>query len=177
MSSSGQLYGTPQYAYTANFSVKVTDNQGRSAVTPFTIYGSGSSGAGVLGVSTYKSGQLIKENGTIYIVYRGLKNGFANWGAFSGFGFSLNNVMDVGNSGLVDSGYTLSTSNASHPWGAWVKSGATVYFVHETGIIPIPDWNTFLNNGGQANWIITANWRDLQLPRLSPMSYSDARVN
>ena len=175
LSSSGLLYGTPQYAYAANFGVRVTDNQGRSGITPFTINGSGT-GGGVLGTSTYKNGQLIKEGNTVYIVYRNTKSDFANSGAFTGFGFKFANVVDVGSSGLPGSGYTISTSNTSHPWGAWIKSGQTVYFVHEQGLVPVPDWNTFLNNNGQANLIVNANLQDFQLQMLSPMVGSDSRL-
>lgn len=178
LSTYGVLSGVPQYAYTTNFSVRVTDSQGRSGVTPFTIYGSGSGAGsgGVLGASTYKNGQLIKEGGTIYIVYRNMKSGFATFTAFIGFGFKLSNVIDVGNSGLANSGYIISTSNTSHPWGTWIKSGQTVYFMHETGLIPVPDWDTFINNGGQADFIVKANLRDFQLPILSVMVFDDARL-
>ena len=181
LSTSGLLYGVPQYAITVNFSVRATDSQGRGGSMPFTVYGAGStgsgiSGGGVLGASIYKNGQLIKEGGTIYIVYRNLKTGFANWSAFTGFGFSVNNVLNAGSSGLANSGYIISTSYAAHPWGSWVKSGNAVYFVHEQGLIPIPDWNTFLNNGGQGSWIVGANFYDLQLPMLSPMTFDDARL-
>ena len=131
---------------------------------------------GVLGASTYKNGQLLKEGGTIYIVYRNSKTGFANFPAFSGFGFSLSNVLDAGYVSIPSSGYVISTSNASHPWGSWIKSGNTVYFAHEQGLIPVPDWNTFLNNGGQANLIVNSNQYDFYVPMLSPMTWNDSRL-
>jgi hypothetical protein len=172
LSSSGQIYGTVNNAQNANFTVRVNDNYGRSGSMNFVL-----NTPSVLGTSAYKNGQLIKEGGTIYIVYRNQKSGFANLPAFQGFGFKLSNVMDISNSGLSNSGFVITTSNASHPWGSWVKSGQTVYFVHESGLVPVPDWNTFLNNNGQAHLIVDANIKDFALPILSPMVWSDGRLN
>jgi hypothetical protein len=140
-------------------------------------YPGGSSGSGgVLGASSYPNGSLISEGPTVYIVYKNTKTPFASSFAFTGLGFSFNNVLAVGNSGLAGSGYIISTPYARHPWGSWVKSGSTVYFVDESGLIPIPDWNTFLNNGGQANLIVAANSYDFKLPILAPMTTGDSRL-
>lgn len=133
-------------------------------------------GSNVLGASVYANGQLISENGTVYIVYKNTKTGFASAGAFTGLGYKFTSVLSVGNSGLVDSGYIIRSSYVSHPWGAWVKSGNTVYFVHEAGLIPVPDWSTFTGNGGQADFIVSANPADMSLPILSTMAYSDSRL-
>jgi len=138
--------------------------------------GGGLTYPGVLGASTYSNGQLISENGTVYMVYKNTKTGFVSASVFTSLGFKFANVIEVGSSGLTDSGYLIRNSYSSHPWGTWVKSGSTVYFVHEQGLIPVPDWNTFLNNGGQASFIVSANSYDLALPRLSNMTYSDYRL-
>ena len=138
--------------------------------------GSGSSGSGVLGAVTYPNGSLISENGTIYITYKNTKTGFASAWAFLGLGFKFSNVLAVDNSGLVDSGYTVTTRYVRHPWGSWVKSGNTIYFVHETGLIPVPDWSTFLQNGGQAAQIVPANLYDFKLPILSALAAGDSRL-
>jgi len=175
LSTSGQLFGTPQYNLPANFSVRVTDSYGRNGVAYFTITPTGGSG-GVLGTSTYNNGQLISEAGTVYIVYKNTKIGFANAAAFTGLGFNFNQVINVGFSGLATSGYIISTSNSAHPWGAWIKSGQTVYFAHELGLIPVPDWNTFLNNGGNSNLIVPANSYDFQRSVLSVMVNGDSRL-
>ena len=127
--------------------------------------------------STYANGQLISEGSTVYIVYKNTKTAFSSASAFLGLGFSFNNVLAVGNSGLAESGYTVTKANASHPWGTWIKnSGNTVYFVGDLGLIPVPNWNTFLNNGGQAGFIVPANSYDFSLPILSPMTLNDPRL-
>jgi len=134
-------------------------------------------GGGVLGASTYANGQLISEGSTVYIVYKNTKTAFANSSVFSGLGFSFGNVLAVGSSNLINSSHTVTTIYSSHPWGSWVKnSGNTVYFVHDQGLIPVPDWNTFLNNGGQSAMIVSANSYDFRLPILSPMVSSDPRL-
>jgi Bacterial Ig-like domain (group 2) len=134
-------------------------------------------GGGVLGASTYANGQLISEGSTVYIVYKNTKTAFANSSVFFGLGYSFGNVLQVGSSNLVNSSHTVTTIYSSHPWGSWVKnSGNTVYFVHDQGLIPVPDWNTFLNNGGQSNMIVSANTYDFRLPILSPMVSSDPRL-
>ncbi len=138
-------------------------------------YPSGS-GSSVLGVSIYANGQLISENGTVYIVYQNTKTGFVSAAVFRALGFKFGNVAEVGSSGLADSGYTVRTAAASHPWGSWIKSGQTVYFVHDSGLIPVPNMNTFASNGGQAAWIVPANHYDFSLPIMSPMTVGDSRL-
>jgi hypothetical protein len=130
----------------------------------------------VLGAYTYANGQLISEGSTVYIVYKNTQTAFANASAFLGLGFSFGNVLPVGNVGLAASGHTVATQYAQHPWGSWIKSGGTVYFVHDSGLIPVPDWNTLLNNGGQSAFIVPANTYDFRLPILTPMTYGDLRL-
>ena len=133
-------------------------------------------GGGVQGANTYANGSLILENGTVYIVYKNTKSGFASASAFTGLGYKFSNVLKVSNSGLVQTNYIITTSATRHPWGSWIKSGSTIYFVHDQGLIPIPDWNTFLNNGGQASLVVPANTWDFRMLVLSPMVYNDQRL-
>ena len=187
MNSNGLISGIPLYLYNNyGFTVRVTDNFGRSANMEFLINSSGQSNYGgglsypgsgnVLGSGIYSSGRLIKENGTVYVVYKNTKTGFANASAFTGLGFSFSNVTDAGISGLANSGYIVSSSRASHPWGSWVKNGQTVYFVHELGLIPVPSMDVFTNNGGQTSYVVPANSYDFSLPILSPMTLNDSRL-
>jgi hypothetical protein len=172
LSSSGQIYGTPSVSGSYSFAVRANDNFGRSATQNFSLTITG----GVLGNQLYPNGTLIQENGTVYIVYKNTKSGFVSRQVFEGFGFSFGQVQYVTNTGLSDSGYTIRTANASHPWGSWVKSGQTVYFVHELGLIPVGSYDVFLNNGGRDNLVVKANSYDFQRPMLSTMEYNDARL-
>lgn len=130
------------------------------------------------GGNTYQNGQLINENGTIYIVYKNTKTPFANAESFKGFGFRFEHAWSWGmnNWSLVNSGRVITTSQDSHPWGSWILDNGTVYFVHEQGLIPVPTWDIFLGNGGQQQLLVQANIRDMQRTRLSLMVYGDTRL-
>jgi len=130
----------------------------------------------VLGARTYQSGQLISEGSTVYIVYKNTKTAFSSASAFLGLGFKFGNVVPVGNSGLAYSGYTVTTSYGAHPWGSWVKSGQTVYFVSDSGLIPVPNWNILAAEGGLDSMIVPANIYDFRLIMLSPMTLGDLRL-
>ncbi len=131
----------------------------------------------VQGATAYSNGQLVSINKTVYISYKNTLIPFGSAGAFTGLGYSFWQVTNGGSyNNQPVSSYVISNSHAAHPWGAWVKSGSTIYFVHDLGLIPIPDWNTFVNNGGQSNLIVPANSWDFQLPILSVMGYGDTRL-
>lgn len=140
-----------------------------------TVYVNVNSGS-VLGTSIYNNGALINDSGTIYIIYKNTKSGFANMTTFSRLGFKLSNVMNGSTSSFVNSGYTVNSGTAAHPWGSWIKNGNTIYFVHQSGLIPIGDYQTFLNNGGRDNLTVPANLSDFSQPILSVMTSSDPRL-
>jgi hypothetical protein len=171
LSPTGQIYGTPQNNSTATFTVRVSDYFGRTGSFNFTMTPSG-----VLGSSNYNNGTLINEGGTVYIIYSNSKTGFASADAFLGLGYNFGSVLNAGVTNLPFSGYTVTTANASHPWGSWVKNGSTVYFVHQLGLIPIADYGTFLNNGGSDNLVVPANSYDFACPILSVMVANDTRL-
>jgi len=184
LNPNGQLYGTPQYVYNASsFMIRVNDTYGRSTTANFYTNSATNTGGGLLypsgsvaGVSAYANGTLISENGTVSIVYRNLKSSFANASAFTGFGFKFSNVRNVVNSGINSTGYVIKTSSTSHPWGSWIKSGQTIYVVHENGLIPVSDYGTFVSNGGQDSLVVPANAWDFRLAMLSPMVWNDIRL-
>lgn len=63
-----------------------------------------------------------------------------------------------------------------HAVGTWVKQGQTVYYITSGGLIPIPTYKIFLNNGGKDSNVKTANSYDLSRPMLPLMTERDARV-
>ena len=182
LSSNGSISGTPATAGSSSFIASVSDSAGSSATLNFTvtINSAGTSApaavTSAVPAGSYPSGELIDENGTIYMVYQNTKVGFANAPAFLGLGFNFSNVTAVADSGLTLSDKVVVTSDGAHPRGTWVANGQTVYFVTPGGLIPVADWTTFLNNGGQASFIVPANTYDLSLPTLSIMTSGDSRV-
>ncbi|HEX3095729.1 MAG TPA: hypothetical protein VHQ20_01255 [Patescibacteria group bacterium] len=138
--------------------------------------GNNNDGGQVLPASTFANGALVQDNGTVYIIYRGQKSAFANESAFLGNGFSWSNVF-YGNTAGIPLVYIISSAGyTSHPWGSWIRSGDTIYFVYETGLIPISSYSIFLNNGGNPNLIVPANWYDMRLDLLSKMKTDDSRL-
>lgn len=133
-------------------------------------------GGRVYGTSTYRNGQLLNQNGTMYIVYKNTLTGFANQSAFLGLGFRFADALQVGYINIPNSGNIVTTPWMAHPWGSWVKSGQTVYFMHQDGLIPVPSYDVFLANGGQNSLVVPMNAYDWQRAALGVMIYNDART-
>ncbi|MCL5009024.1 MAG: hypothetical protein M1400_01640 [Patescibacteria group bacterium] len=123
------------------------------------------------------SGTLVNDHGTIYLVANKVKIPFASLKAFLGLGYALANVTNADASAYPASGILKSATQA-HPDGSWIVSGRVVFYVAAAGYIPVPTWNVFLNNGGEAKFIVRANQADISDPRpiLSAMANNDTRV-
>ncbi len=67
-------------------------------------------------------------------------------------------------------------ATTGHSAGSWVLYNGTVLYVHESGLIPVPTWEIFLNNGGRAEFIQTITEADFHLTVLSIMTHNDPRV-
>lgn len=66
--------------------------------------------------------------------------------------------------------------NMPHPAGSWVIQAGTVYYVHATGLIPVPTWSIFVSNGGTKAKIVEANTGDMSLLVLPLLKNKDSRV-
>lgn len=135
-----------------------------------------SAGGRVLSNQTYDSGTLVLDNGTVYLIYRDQKIGFANAFVFEQLGFKWSNVV-YGNTNSIPQIYTVTNPYSSHPWGSWISLNGTVYFVHENGLIPVTSYDIFLNNGGQQQLIVPMNYYDQQIKYLSNLKKNDSRLN
>jgi large repetitive protein len=173
LSSGGFIYGTPVNNNEHYFTVRVTDYVGHTAISQgYYIRPNGS----VQGALVYGNGTLVNDNGTIYITYKNTKSGFANMTAFTGHGYKLSNVVNGSTYGLSNTNYVVNTVNISHPWGSWIKSGNTVYFVHESGLIPIANYDVFINNGGADAKVVQMNAYDVGKTVLPIMTMNDSRL-
>lgn len=186
LSTTGLISGTPTVAGTSSFSLKVTDSSSNAATANFSLTvntgtalsmptSTATTTTAVPG--TFTSGQLISENGTIYIVFQNTKVGFANAPAFLGLGYKFTDVTAVTNSSLTLSPKVVITADGAHPRGAWISNGKTVYFVTPDGLIPVPTWDILLSNGGQASFIVKANSYDLSRKKLPLMTAGDSRMH
>jgi len=187
MSSGGLISGTPTAAGNSSFSVMASDGSGNTAGATLSLTVNAASisvpvlpttpvSISTTTAATYPNGKLIFENNTVYIVYQNTEVGFANSDAFTGLGFSFNNVTAVTNSGLSVSPKVVVTADGAHPRGSWIINGPEVLFVTPAGNIPVPSWSIFTGNGGQASFIVPANSYDLARTTLSPMTANDARL-
>ncbi|MBI4363776.1 MAG: putative Ig domain-containing protein [Candidatus Doudnabacteria bacterium] len=173
LNSNGFIGGTPTTSGNYNFTIRLTDNAGRAVFQNFNLNVTGGS---VLGTSIYKNGTLVNDQGTVWIIYKNTKSGFANYQAFSDLGYKISNVIGGSTASVNNSGFVITHSNQAHPWGTWIKSGSTVYFVHEAGLIPIPTYDIFLNNGGEDKNVVFGNSFDFNKSQQSLMTYSDSRL-
>ena len=135
-------------------------------------------GAAAGSPGTFHSGDLVNDHGTIYFIEGKTKVPFTTMKAFTGLGYSLKNVVkgDASAYSLDDTGYMLKSATQAHPYGAWVLSKRTVFFVTPTGLAGIPSWAVFLANGGKNQYIVNANKADLAVPRVAALQSNDPRV-
>ena len=132
-------------------------------------------GGKVLSQITYDSGTLVSDRGTVYLIYKDQRIGFSSAEVFLQLGFSWNSVV-YGDTSSLPYIYTVTSGVYSHPWGSWVRSGDTIYFVHEDGLIPVTTYEIFKNNGGESHLVVPMNWYDKQLKKLSKMKKNDSRL-
>ncbi len=117
----------------------------------------------------FPSGSLILDQGVIYFVAGSLKIPFTSMQVFRGLGFSISNVVKADSSSFVfSSDYNLHSSTQEHPWGSWLINKGVVYYSTAEGMVPAPTWDIFLNNGGQAKFILTMNKADLGVLKVHP---------
>ena len=129
----------------------------------------------------YPSGSLVNDSDTIYFISGHNNIPFTNWQAFVGLGYSLRNVVNGDLSAYTPAtNYYITTANAPHPWGSWILYNRTIYYAHETGLIGVPSWDIFINNGGNTKYIAKANSYDIQTlnanPNLPVLQYNDSRI-
>ncbi len=118
--------------------------------------------------SQFATGDLVSDQGTVYWIVGRNKIAFTSAGLFSSLGFSWGSVKngDVSNYQEMEK-LMVNTKNSRHPIGAWVKYGNTIYYSHESGLIPVPSWEVFLSNGGSLDKTFNANQTDVNLIKKS----------
>lgn len=171
--SGGLVAGTPTSDQGQNVTFRVTDNNGRVANSQSIYIDPAGTVSGAL---VYANGSLVNDGGTIYITYKNTKSGFANMAALTGLGYKTSSVFSGSTASLSNTNYVVISSAVPHPWGSWVKNGSTIYFVHESGLIPIASYDVFLNNGGADSKVVQMNAQDIGKPVLSIMTMNDSRV-
>lgn len=129
----------------------------------------------------FPSGTLVNERGTIYFISGHSKIPFTNWQAFVGLGYVLKNVVIGSLDNYVKSEtYFITSSNQDHPWGSWLLYNGTVFYAHESGLIGVPSYEIFLQNGGNLKYLVKANKQDIAVlnskAALPVMESNDSRI-
>src|SRR3989338_4923790 len=114
--------------------------------------------------------------GTIYITYKNSKSGFASAQAFTSLGYKWANIISGSTGNIPHYGYNISSASVAHPWGSWINNAGTIYFVHDSGLIPIPSMGIFTSNGGVLKSVVEANSYDFNRPVLAQMDNNDWRL-
>lgn len=74
-------------------------------------------------------------------------------------------------------GSVLGEFTSGHPVGSWLNDNGTVYYISDAGLVPVPDYHTFLSNGGNPKFLQPMTDTDMGLPVSLPlMSAHDSRV-
>jgi hypothetical protein len=127
--------------------------------------------------SSFPSNSLVLDQGTIYLIQGTTKYGFTSLQAFKGLGYSLKYVVSGDTSTYQPSSLLLSSPTQAHPPGSWLLRKKTVYYSSSAGLIGVPSWTVFLDDGGKASYLVHANAADLAQPLQSPLlSAPDSRV-
>jgi len=130
----------------------------------------------IAGALVYNNGTLINDYGTIYITYKNSKSGFTSAQAFTSLGYKWANIISGSTGNIPHSGYNISSASVAHPWGSWINNAGTIYFVHDSGLIPIPSMGIFTSNGGVLKSVVDANSYDFNRPVLAQMDNNDWRL-
>jgi hypothetical protein len=127
--------------------------------------------------TTYPSGLLVNDKGTIYLIRGTEKVPFTNWQSFIGLGYSLQNVVQGDTSGYTVAANYVVTPNAAHPWGSWVSYNGTVYYSTSSGLIGVATPAIFMSNGGEWSYIVPANKLDIaNIQANALLAIGDSRV-
>lgn len=143
--------------------------------TPVITTGSNRSAGRVLSETSYDTGTLVSDRGTVYLIYRDQKIGLASGAVFEQLGFRWSAIIN-GDTSSIPLIYVVTNGVYSHPWGSWVKSGDDIYFVHENGLIPVTTDSIFRDNGGTNKLLVPMNSYDKKLRKLSKMTNDDSRL-
>lgn len=132
----------------------------------------------------YPTGTLAKEVGssTIYFLMEKdrVKIPFTSGEVFSALGYEFGYVKTLDLSAYrLPHSYFLNDNNMAHPWGSWLLwTDGTVYYAAREGLVAVPSWDIFLQNGGSADRILIMNAADDATwdPDLAPLQANDPRL-
>lgn len=134
--------------------------------------------------SSYPTGTLVNENGTIYFLMKNdkVKIPFTSAEAFLGLGYKWSNVKNYDISGYRKAtSYFISSPKQAHPWGSClVWKDGTVFYSYSGGLAGIPSMQVAESIGCSQDKIVPLNDADdavwLKNPKLPVMQMNDGRA-
>lgn len=122
--------------------------------------------------ATYSVGDLIIENGTVYIIDHSMqKHGFVSKEVFEGLGYKFSNVYPGNLSGYTE-GAAISSVDRAHDNGTLINLDGTVYYVMSGHKIPFPSLKVFWSYGHRLEKVVQGNLHDRSLLTDEPMEFS-----
>jgi len=110
------------------------------------------------------------DKGTCYEISGAQKFGFTSAAVFTGLGFSFANSM-MGDVSWMPAGATLiNNTTMAHLPGTLVNNNGTVQLVGNTGLLGIPDLNTFNSWGYSFGKVVPANGSDKAMTQTGVMA-------
>lgn len=113
---------------------------------------------------------------TVYMIGdNGTKRGFASAEAFKGLGYTFNNLYRI-NLSDYPSGTPINSSGETHPNGALILDGSTVYWVLNGQRLPFESLAVFNSYGFSFSRLVPANAADRQLPEGTAVKLRDGTL-
>lgn len=103
-----------------------------------------------------RDGSLINDQGTIYIITKGARAGFANKNVFLGLGYKFSNVI-VGDTSFLPTLAPISNASGPHPVDTLINDHGTIFLTTSLGRIGIPSRSIFYSWGYAFSQVVAAN--------------------
>lgn len=104
-----------------------------------------------------RSGSLINDQGTVYLITNGARAGFASQQAFSELGYSFSNVYPGDTSFMCLTEEPINTSARKHPYGTLIKDNGTLYVMKDGYRVAFPSMEVLESWGYWASEAVPAN--------------------
>lgn len=115
-----------------------------------------------------RTGSLINDNGTIYIVTGGVRAGFSSAHVFLSLGYSFSNAMP-GDTSFMMTLAPINSDQISHPNGTVVNEDGTLYLMDFGNKVGFPSMEVFNSWGFKLNEVVKANSYDKARPQTGVM--------
>jgi hypothetical protein len=104
------------------------------------------------------------DKGTCYLITNGQKAGFTSESVFKNLGYSFARAIS-GDISWMASTSLIENYNQAHRPGTLINDSGTIYLITQSGLLGIPDMQTFSDWGYSLDDVVPANNFDRNLPK------------